>query len=130
MADFLMTDRYGKCIDLACRALSGYDFDAIAFSGMSGALIGPPVALKLGKSMILVRKDSDDTHSDYKVEGDCSVRRYVILDDFIRSGGTKNHIKERVEAFTNGAECLGVLEVVYVNEASLGRYQGDLYPLR
>jgi adenine/guanine phosphoribosyltransferase-like PRPP-binding protein len=130
MMDFLIPSRYQEFITLACRALRGYDFDAIAFSGMSGALIGPPVALALGKSMILVRKPDDDTHSCHRVEGDRNTRRYVILDDFVCSGDTKKRIVEGVKGFAPDAEFLGLLSVTYLDERELERHQGSLFPLR
>ena len=45
------------------------DVGAIAFSGMSGALIAPIVALRLKKPLIMVRKDNDESHSGRLVEG-------------------------------------------------------------
>ncbi len=67
-------------------------FEAIAFRGMSGALMAPLVAEAMNKKLILVRKDRkiERTHSHAKVEG---VKipigtRYIILDDFVSSGET------------------------------------------
>ena len=48
---------------------SGIECDAIAFRGMSGALVGPMVALELGKEFIMVRKRNANSHSSYMVEG-------------------------------------------------------------
>jgi adenine/guanine phosphoribosyltransferase-like PRPP-binding protein len=99
-------------INLAKKALAAYDFDSIAFRGMSGALIAPSVALALNKQLLMVRKPHDDSHSTMKVEGYRSTKRYVILDDFVSSGATANTIKARIEEFAPSAECLGVLCVM------------------
>jgi orotate phosphoribosyltransferase-like protein len=99
---------------------------------MSGALIGPPVALRLNKSMILVRKDEDDTHSDYKVEGDRNIKRYVILDDFVCSGKTRDRIINGVKGFAEGATYLGLLPVTFIDDGHIRmcHENGGLYPLK
>jgi len=50
---------------------SGIEFDAIAFRGNSGALLASPLATLLKKHLILVRKNTADSHSYTTVEG-CS----------------------------------------------------------
>ncbi len=49
-------------IEAACEKLRGLDFDAIAFTGSSGALIAPMLAWRLGKGLILVRKGGPRTN--------------------------------------------------------------------
>lgn len=44
-------------------------FDTVVFTGISGAMIAPSVADKLGKHIICVRKGGDGTHSYHNVEG-------------------------------------------------------------
>jgi adenine/guanine phosphoribosyltransferase-like PRPP-binding protein len=92
-------------------ALRDLRFDAVAFRGMSGALIGPPVAVRMNKSMIMVRKDNDRSHSSHLVEGDRSVKRYIILDDFQSTGTTGAVIVRAVKEFQPKARCLGLLAV-------------------
>jgi hypothetical protein len=65
-----------------------FDFDAFAFRGNSGALLAAPLAVKMEKSLILVRKTKDTSHSGLLVEGDLGARRYIIVDDMICSGDT------------------------------------------
>lgn len=68
---------------------SKIDFDAIAFRGVSGALVAPAVAAELHKPLLLVRKNSESSHSLYQVEGcDKYKCRYIIIDDFVCSGST------------------------------------------
>ncbi len=68
---------------------SKIQFDAIAFSGMSGAIVAPSVAMILNKPMMMVRKHLNDTHSIRLIEGiyqrDC---RYIIVDDLVSTGST------------------------------------------
>lgn len=71
-------------------------FDRIAFSGMSGAMIAPAVACELGKTLVMVRKSSDKTHSSFKVEGELLRGNYVIIDDQISSGRTVRRIQQQI----------------------------------
>jgi hypoxanthine phosphoribosyltransferase len=71
-------------------------FDAIAFTGLSGALIAPLVADKLKKPIIAVRKEKT-THSDCFVEGCFSGKKYIIVDDQISTGATIKSIKDKIK---------------------------------
>lgn len=99
-------------ISADCAAnLKRYEFDAIAFRGMSGAMIAPPVAALMGKTLILVRKPGESTHSSDTVEGDVRyIKRYVILDDFVATGNTAREIQRAIQQYNPKAVCLGVLE--------------------
>lgn len=97
-----------NCVKLLRK--SAVEFDAIAFRGMSGALIAPPVADLLGKHLIMVRKPGDQRHSSRLVEGEDAITRYIIIDDFIRTGDTVRQVVKAVwENHTKDAECVGVL---------------------
>lgn len=87
--------------------LRGKEFDAIAFRGMSGATIAPSVALALNKSLIMVRKPKDGSHSDMRVEGDRTARTYVIIDDFQSTGETVRAIVEDVHNWSPDMLCIG-----------------------
>jgi orotate phosphoribosyltransferase len=71
------------------------DFDTIAFRGVSGALFGPPLAVRMNKSMLVVRKES--SHSVYPIEGNKATQKYIIVDDFVSSGATVLTIKEKIK---------------------------------
>lgn len=81
---------------------SKIEFDSIAFSGMSGALIAPIIALRLKKGMLVVRKESDESHGQ-PVEG-CHGDSYIILDDFVGMGSTVGHISEQLSEM----RCVGL----------------------
>jgi len=77
-----------RTVGIMCKCLKTLDFDAIAFRGMSGSLFAPLVASKLGKKMVMVRKDGDGNHSGMLTEGWRMVDKVVIIDDLISSGNT------------------------------------------
>jgi len=98
-------------IEKAVESLQEVDkttpFDAIAFTGMSGAAMAFPLAIKLEKDLIMVRKPSSSSHSDYDVEGQNQSKNYIIVDDFPETGATKKRIIAAVEKFC-GATYVGV----------------------
>ena len=97
------------------RILKGVKFEAIAFRGNSGALIAPIVALHLKKTLIMVRKTTEGTHSYKMVEGDWAAKRYIIVDDCIDTGKTARVIQREIKTWSS-AECLGVLTMNHVDE--------------
>ena len=86
----------------------GLQFDAIACRGVSSLLISPIVAMRLNKSLIVVRK-GEKTHSAYKVEGDHGAKRYLIIDDFIDSGDTIREIAKDIFDVNKDAQCVGFI---------------------
>ena len=115
LCNLIEMDKLEDSVKKVSLILRNYDFDAIAFRGMSGALIAPAVALKLDKTLLMVRKpragNEDDSHSYEHVEGDAAARRYVILDDFIATGRTIKAITEEIKRFAPTAICIGAIEV-------------------
>jgi len=109
-----------------------HTFDAVAFRGMSGAILGPIIAIALNKSMILVRKPNDGSHSQQNaswgqtnftdhngckrkltslIEGDVNTRRYIVVDDFQSEGKTARAIRDEIRKVLPDALCLGVCAV-------------------
>jgi len=95
-------------------ALTMHEFDAIAFRGLSGALLAPIVALQMGKTLIAVRK-GESTHSSRDVEGDYGARRYVIIDDIVSSGDTVRAIIADIKTENPEAYCIGVYQYLRTN---------------
>lgn len=116
-------------IDQAAEAIRGYDYDAVAFTGMSGALIGPGIAMRSGKTFIMVRKEGQSEHTSRLVEGDMAARRYIIVDDFIASGGTYARTRQAITLAMPQAECLGLLPVKEVDRKKLYPGHNGRYPL-
>lgn len=75
------------------------DFSVIVVTGLSGALVGPTVALEMGKFLVAVRKD-ESKHSDYQVEGLRGSYNYVILDDLMSTGKTVRRLIEAMGEHT------------------------------
>jgi adenine/guanine phosphoribosyltransferase-like PRPP-binding protein len=97
------------------KVLKGVKFEAVAFRGNSGALMAPIVALHLKKTLIMVRKTTEGSHSYKLVEGDKAAKRYIIVDDCIDTGKTARVIQREIKAWSS-AECLGVLTMNHVDE--------------
>lgn len=93
-----------------------FDFDAIAFTGMSGALIAPLVAQRLQKGLLMVRKTGDGSHSGYIVEGGLDCTKFIIIDDLIMSGNTIRNLLEKVKTVCPNATCSGI--ILYHEEAN------------
>lgn len=107
--------KLAKRIRQCKAALKKYDYDAIAVRGVSGLLLGPTLAMKCRKSLIVVRKPDEDCHSSNVCEGDRGTKRYVIVDDFVDTGSTVTAIMRAVKEWQVkkhgiAGECIGVLE--------------------
>jgi adenine/guanine phosphoribosyltransferase-like PRPP-binding protein len=94
LSSALNMDTRKLVIAQAIKMLWAYrgNFDFIAIRGVSGALIGIPVADAFDKPICVVRKP-ESCHSGFCTEGYTS-GKYVIIDDLISSGETIDRIKE------------------------------------
>ena len=119
LESYIIPELLADTINKATMALKVHDteFDAIAFSGLSGLLVGPTVALLTGKTMIAVRKPSDmdgNCHSTNLVEGDHGARSYIIVDDFVCSSNTMKRIKKAIFDWAPDMRYAGMLETHYL----------------
>lgn len=93
--DSIYTRRFTKLVPKTINLIKTYrrkhDFDAIAFTGSSGAALAYPASFLLKIPLIHVRK-SDGSHYQDPIEGSMSSKRYLIVDDMISSGYTVNRI--------------------------------------
>lgn len=96
---------------------------SVVVHGNSGVSCGF-AALMLSKTdfnLVLLRKDNDNSHGA-PIEGpnDHRLRRYLILDDFVSSGRTLNHIRDKIttlyyqhhrhkDLVEDKPECVGVV---------------------
>lgn len=67
-----------------------HKFDAIAFTGVSGAAFAFPISASLKIPLVCIRKDK--AHNLSKLEGARDINNYIIIDDFIDTGKTINKI--------------------------------------
>lgn len=96
-------------VDKAADGLSALNFDAIAFTGLSGALLASAVALRMKKLLYCVRKYGENRHSTHEVEGPIGILRYIIIDDFIQTGATIRRIISQVRQHSdNQARLVGI----------------------
>jgi len=104
-------DNYGPgnlagFVEHALDALTPHasEFDSIAVRGVSGVIVGAPVAVLLGKPLIIVRKDDELSHAHNNAHrvsnGRFAGRRYLILDDFTITGATIQEIEAQMTAHT------------------------------
>jgi adenine/guanine phosphoribosyltransferase-like PRPP-binding protein len=88
------------------------DFDAVACRGVSGIVFASPLALSLGKPLIVVRKSGDGSHSNNHVECGVeweNVKRWLFVDDFISSGATMTEVNKALIAVDPKLVCAGRL---------------------
>ena len=126
-ADFLTPTKLRKAVQKCVRIIRKrkLKFDAIAFRGLSGAVVAPMVALALKKTLIAVRKNR--SHG-IKVCGDLGAQSYLIIDDFISSGETVRKIVTSIErASLDEPTCVGA--VLYAAPRSFRKVKpnGDLH---
>lgn len=121
---------------------SGVRFSHIAFSGLSGSLIGPILAYELGKWPVAIRKPHDQNHSYTDVEGGRERRyrpqtedddrwvysgvvkthacKYIIVDDLVASGATARRILNGVfNSLGHDAKCVGIFTYEEAGSTSL-----------
>lgn len=126
--DYLIVnkDERSRVLNKCRRILKEFDnFDTIAFSGNSGSLMSFPLAHRLNKEIIVVRKprEVEFAHSCVTIEGVVPFnRKIVVVDDFVSTGKTirfiVNTIKEEDKKRNNVATCEFVGILLYNQEFS------------
>ena len=118
---------YSKNVKKICKYLKPFylskKFEAIAFTGTSGAALAYPISAELKIPLICVRK-SDKNHSGLQIEGCTSVAKYIIIDDFIDTGATINRIINKIKKIMPNSKCIAV--VLYDSESTL-TYKNESY---
>jgi len=110
-----------KEAQIALRSFSKrHPFDAIAFTGVSGASLAFPLSLTLNKPLICIRKDDNShyfrDHFEVKdlqvalgrVEGCINPQNYIIVDDCVHHGWTLKRIVEQVGKVAPNAKLVGI----------------------
>jgi orotate phosphoribosyltransferase len=83
------------------------EFDSIAVQGVSGCIIGAPVAIALGKPLIIIRKDSDMArphcaHINTVENAENAGGRVLFLDDYVGEGKTLRDVAYKLRTYTTG----------------------------
>ncbi len=94
----LRIDTLETAVKKCMKALKPHkdEFAAIAMSGYSSTIIGSVVAAKMRKNICIVRKEDENCHSNYLVEGKPG-QTYVFIDDLIASGRTLRRVYESMK---------------------------------
>ena len=101
-------DARHKAAERVMKGLTEYDRSVgLVFTGLSGILVGLPVADLTQRQFAVVRKPNDSSHACYLVEG-YSFSEYVIVDDFMSSGDTIKRIIDTMRE-RDGSVCKGIL---------------------
>ena len=113
-------DDLGESVTRTEQDLTRYHnrFDVIVVSGVSGIVVGAPVALALGIPLVVVRKEEDKNghHMGGEIINVQALlgKRYLIVDDFVCSGRTVEYIKRKIDCHPrhaiNPPEYAGVYE--------------------
>jgi len=100
------------------------EFDVIAVTGISGLVVGAPVAVALKKPLVVVRKDGERSHAmaehNFETYGPVVgghmmlAQRVLWLDDFEASGKTRRRVEDAIKGYG------GEFVASYL-------YQGDAY---
>ena len=87
-------------------------FDGFVVRGASGLLVGPILAVRLGKALAVVRKERNphDAGNIRLVLGSIG-RTWVFLDDFICGGNTLHQCVKHIQALEldQRGQCIGAL---------------------
>lgn len=80
------------------------EYDSIAVQGTSAIVVGAPVALALGKPLVIVREDEAlRCHHSKDVENAAnSGKRVLFLDDQISTGRTLKDVQRKIAIHTRG----------------------------
>lgn len=88
-------------VSAAEMLLADVEFDTIVCTGVSGIVFATPLAMSLEKRLLIVRKDNESSHGEYRAEGSLG-RRWLFVDDFVSSGDTFRRVVSSVESICEG----------------------------
>jgi adenine/guanine phosphoribosyltransferase-like PRPP-binding protein len=109
LENYLQGRQIKHVVDVCEGKIRNLKFDAIAVRGISGMLVGSPLAAATESQLIIVRKDTEKTHSDSKVEGWGRKQNILIVDDFIETGETIDQIYESIMEKCDSPKIVGIL---------------------
>lgn len=76
--------------------LEEVDYDTMIGTGLSGSLVIPYLARRLGKHWAIMRKPEENSHSDHSFEGEIG-DRWLFVDDFMATGSTAQRVIDQVK---------------------------------
>lgn len=104
-------DDLEETVLLTCDRLKpqAHRFDSLVTTGLSGVVVGSPVALLLDKPLVILRKPSDDCHSSSRFINLKSLgKRYLVIDDLQDTGATLKRIRATLQHVASESTYVGV----------------------
>lgn len=116
---------FQTAVDLLCDAVEKWDFDLIVSPESRGFIFGSTMAYKLGKGFIPVRKPGKLPYTTVSIEYELEygkekleihsdaldeMKRVVIVDDVMATGGTMNAIAKLVKKM--GGNVVGIATLI------------------
>lgn len=95
-----------------------YPFDTLVFTGVSGMSLGFILSRDLGIPVLLIRKSGERSHANGIIEGYCTGKSYLIVDDFVDTGSTIRRIVRRMNKIDGGPKCAGI----FLHAPCMGNY--------
>src|SRR4051812_35560320 len=110
LKQYLETGNRKEVVNRAFNALrrNQVEFDTIAVTGVSGLIIGAPLANLLEKDLLVIRKSIDGTHSSELVEGWGRNQKILLVDDMVAEGHTLQRMREMINDRCDNPEIVGV----------------------
>jgi orotate phosphoribosyltransferase len=95
-------EKPGDLIHDAVKKLYGVEFDGFVGTGVSGAMGASLLAHAMSKKVVIIRKDSDNSHSATKLEGNLPNHgKWLFVDDLVDTGTTLRRCKKIMEGQHN-----------------------------
>jgi hypoxanthine phosphoribosyltransferase len=88
---------------------AGIDFDAIAGQGVSGLLVGAPLAATLSKGLIIVRRPGDEQKMTFPFDIRGEGKNILFVDECVRTGATAKRVIEKLDEFCKPYKLAGAL---------------------
>ena len=77
----------------------GLDFDTIAVQGVSGLIVGSPLAMALDKNLMVIRKRGEKTNQPTDVFGLGSNQKILLIDDCVDTGATLINMVSKIKFY-------------------------------
>jgi orotate phosphoribosyltransferase len=111
----IFTERMQLVVKKLAEIKAKTPFQAIAFCGSSGAAAAYIAGVALQVPVIYVRKPKETAHgSNLESNATKQIKSYVIVDDFICSGNTIDHIINKIRLYSENQDaktptCVGIV---------------------
>lgn len=140
---YLDPEKLKRLVECSEERLRGVGFDAIAVCGISGLLVGAPLAIAMGKSLVVVRKPGElrssidparkffaqeiaEAINDARtVMGGKDNEKVLLVDDHVASGATLKLMVESIDRGRSNVSFAGLF--LYGEHKLLPRWYRDTF---